>query len=233
MVLLKRIFTSRSLLGIILAALCLLLTMLTMTGMNPYIFPYYFKNTAAQSAVAMCSSIASLVVVAPLATMLASKIGKKETAIAGSHALSQSYLICFILHPESGWVYLGFYTVAYAGLGLFNTIVWAMITDVIDDQRSQERRPRGRYHLLRQLLRPQTRPGLLGRPGGRSAGHDRLLRRHPAGPQRSDGNLQHCLPGPHHRLHRHRSGPVVRLPLSKKVVDGNVVTLKARRTGRK
>ena len=71
-VLLKRIFTSRSLLGIILAALCLLLTMLTMTGMNPYIFPYYFKNTAAQSAVAMCSSIASLVVVAPLATALAS-----------------------------------------------------------------------------------------------------------------------------------------------------------------
>ena len=71
MVLLKRIFTSRSLLGIILAALCLLLTMLTMTGMNPYIFPYYFKNTAAQSAVAMCSSVASLFVVAPLATMLA------------------------------------------------------------------------------------------------------------------------------------------------------------------
>ena len=33
--LLKRIFTSRSLLGIILAALCLLLTMLTMTGMPP------------------------------------------------------------------------------------------------------------------------------------------------------------------------------------------------------
>ena len=107
--------------------------MLTMTGMNPYIFPYYFKNTAAQSAVAMCSSIASLVVVAPLATMLASKIGKKETAIAGSLFGAIVYLICFILHPESGWVYLGFYTVAYAGLGLFNTIVWAMITDVIDD----------------------------------------------------------------------------------------------------
>ena len=65
--------------------------------------------------------------------MLASKIGKKETAIIGSLFGAIVYLICFILHPESGWVYLGFYTVAYAGLGLFNTIVWAMITDVIDD----------------------------------------------------------------------------------------------------
>ena len=111
--LLTMLFTSRSLLGIILAALCLLLTMLTMTGMNPYIFPYYFKNTAAQSAVAMCSSFASLLVVAPLATMLASKIGKKETAIIGSLFGAIVYLVCFILHPESGWVYLGFYTGIY------------------------------------------------------------------------------------------------------------------------
>jgi len=30
-------------------------------------------------------------------------------------------------------VYVAFFTVAYIGLGFFNTIVWAMITDVIDD----------------------------------------------------------------------------------------------------
>ncbi len=135
--LVKRIFTSRSLLGIILAALFLLLTMLTMSGMSPYVFPYYFRNTAAQSAVSLCSSIMTLVVVAPLATALSSKIGKKETAIIGSLFGAAVMLVCFIVHPEGtvagGWMYLVFYVIAYAGLGLFNTIVWAMITDVIDD----------------------------------------------------------------------------------------------------
>lgn len=30
-------------------------------------------------------------------------------------------------------VYVGFYALAYMGLGFFNTVIWAMITDVIDD----------------------------------------------------------------------------------------------------
>ena len=129
----KTVFTSRALIGIILAAICLLLTMLTMGGMNPYIFPYYFRNTAAQSAVAMCSSFGTLLVAAPLAPRLSAKFGKKEVSIAGSLVGAGLFLICYLVHPENAWVYLGFYTLAYIGLGLFNTVVWAMITDVIDD----------------------------------------------------------------------------------------------------
>ena len=30
-------------------------------------------------------------------------------------------------------VYVAFYSLAYIGLGMFNTVIWAMITDVIDD----------------------------------------------------------------------------------------------------
>lgn len=44
-----------------------------------------------------------------------------------------SYVICFILHPDNVWVYVIFYVAAFVGLGFFNTIIWAMITDVIDD----------------------------------------------------------------------------------------------------
>ena len=232
-VLLKRIFTSRSLLGIILAALCLLLTMLTMTGMNPYIFPYYFKNTAAQSAVAMCSSVASLFVVAPLATMLASKIGKKETAIIGSLFGAIVYLICFILHPESGWVYLGFYTVAYAGLGLFNTIVWAMITDVIDDSEVKNGvREDGTIYSVYSFARKLGQAFSAGLVGALLSmiGYSAATQQDPA-VLSGIYNIA-CL------------APIIGFtvialvlwfvyPLSKKVVDGNVETLKARRTGRK
>ena len=39
------------------------------------------------------------------------------------------------LHEECDhhYVYVVFYTLAFVGLGFFNTVVWAMITDVIDD----------------------------------------------------------------------------------------------------
>lgn len=43
------------------------------------------------------------------------------------------YLVCLIVRPANPFVYVGFYTVAYVGLGFFNTVIWAMITDVIDD----------------------------------------------------------------------------------------------------
>ena len=29
----------------------------------------------------------------------------------------------------------GFFVLAYIGIGFFNTVIWAMITDVIDDAR--------------------------------------------------------------------------------------------------
>ena len=185
--------------------------MLTMTGMNPYIFPYYFKNTAAQSAVAMCSSFVSLLIVAPLATVLASKIGKKETAIAGSLFGAAVYLVCFILHPESGWVYLGFYTVAYAGLGLFNTIVWAMITDVIDDSEVKNGvREDGTIYSVYSFARKLGQAfsaGLIGALLG-LIGYSTATQQDPA-----------VLSGIYNIA-------------SKKVVDGNVETLKARRAGK-
>ena len=42
-------------------------------------------------------------------------------------------MICLILKPQNPYVYVGFYTLAYAAIGFFNMIIWAMITDVIDD----------------------------------------------------------------------------------------------------
>ena len=38
-----------------------------------------------------------------------------------------------IVKPQNPYVYLVFYALAFIGLGFFNTIIWAMITDVIDD----------------------------------------------------------------------------------------------------
>ncbi|MGM9630498.1 MFS transporter [Butyricicoccus sp.] len=130
---LKSIFTNRALLGIIAAAILLLLGMLGMQGMSAYVFPNYYGSAAAQSAAAMAGSVAVLVVCAPLATKLSAKFGKKELSTVSCLFGGIVYLVCLVVRPENPYVYVAFYTVAYIGLGFFNTIIWAMITDVIDD----------------------------------------------------------------------------------------------------
>ena len=131
--LLKSLVTNRSLLGIIAAAIALLLAMLTMQGMSGYVFPNYYGNAAAQSMSSLAGSIAILLICAPLASRLASAIGKKELSVISCLAAAAVYLVCLIVHPANAFVYVGFYTAAYIGLGFFNTVIWAMITDVIDD----------------------------------------------------------------------------------------------------
>lgn len=130
---LKSILTNRSLLGIIAAAILLLLGMLGMQGMASYIFPIYYNMPSAQSAATLISSVCMLVICAPFASKLAGKFGKKEMSIASCIFGAAVYLVCLFIRPENAMVYVFFYTLAYIGLGMFNTVIWAMITDVIDD----------------------------------------------------------------------------------------------------
>lgn len=131
--LMKSLVTNRSLIGIITAAILLLLVMLTMQGMNAYLFPNFYGNVAAQSVAALAGSLVMLVVCAPLATKLSAKYGKKELAIGSCLFGAVVYLICWVLKPENPYTYVVFYMVANIGVGFFNMVIWAMITDVIAD----------------------------------------------------------------------------------------------------
>lgn len=131
--LLKSLVTNRALLGIIAAAILLLLAMLGMQGMAGYVFPNYYGSAAAQSTSALAGSAVMLVICAPLASKLAARFGKKELSIASCLFGAVVYGICFLARPQNPYIYVLYYTLAYVGLGFFNTVIWAMITDVIDD----------------------------------------------------------------------------------------------------
>lgn len=128
----KSIFTNRALLGIIAAAILLLLGMLGMQGISAYIFPVYYASAKAQSMSSLAGSVAMLAICAPFASKIAAKIGKKELSIVSCAFGAVVYILCLVVKPSNPWVYVGFYTLAYIGLGMFNTVIWAMITDVID-----------------------------------------------------------------------------------------------------
>ncbi len=129
----RNLLTNRALLGIILAAILLLVAMLGMQGIAGYVFPNFYGSATAQSVASLTGSIAILVICAPLASKLSARFGKKELSIVSTALGALVYLICLLLRPENPYVYVAFYTLAYVGFGFFNTVIWAMITDVIDD----------------------------------------------------------------------------------------------------
>lgn len=131
--LLKSLVTNRSLLGIIVAAILVLLAQLVIQGMAGYVFPNFYGSAKAQSMASMVGSVGILVICAPLAVKLATKFGKKELSTVSCLLGALSFLVCLLLKPQNPYVYVVFYAIALIGVGFFNTVIWAMITDVIDD----------------------------------------------------------------------------------------------------
>lgn len=131
--LVKSLVTNRALLGIIAAAILLLLAQLGMQGISGYVFPNFYGSANAQSISSLVSSLAVLAVCAPFAVKLSAKFGKKELSAVSCAFSAVIYLVCLFAEPRNAYVYVVFYTLAYIGVGFFNTVIWAMITDVIDD----------------------------------------------------------------------------------------------------
>lgn len=123
---------NRALIGIVAASVCLLLSQLTLSTMATFVFPNYFGNTRAQS-VSGFVGLPVVLVCSAFTVKLSEKYGRKEVGIGSSVFGAVVLIITFFMHTENPWVFVVMYALAYVGLAVFNLIVWAMITDVIDD----------------------------------------------------------------------------------------------------
>lgn len=130
----KAIFKSRALLGIIGAAIFLMLSQLLINSMNNYIYPEYFRNAKGISIFTLLSTFVMLLIVAPLSVPISKRFGKKEASVAGMILSGVIFGLMYFLQIQNMWVFLILSAVGYLGLGFFNTVIWANITDVIDDQ---------------------------------------------------------------------------------------------------
>lgn len=123
---------NKSVIGIVVSALFLLLSTLSLSTMTTYIYPNYFGDVKAQAMAGLVGTVVVLLC-APFVSSLSMKVGKKELAIAGSTISVVTFIVLYFLHTENVWVFVVGYAIAYLGQAFFNLICWAMITDVIDD----------------------------------------------------------------------------------------------------
>lgn len=130
-VMLKNAAKNRALISIIVASIVMLLAQLTLQGMANYVYPNFYGNTAAQSASSLFMMV-FMFVAAAVAKPLANKIGKAEMSVLASVMAAVICVLLFFIRPENVWVYVALMGLCWFGLGMFQMVCWALITDVID-----------------------------------------------------------------------------------------------------
>nr|WP_302020443.1 MFS transporter [uncultured Acetatifactor sp.] len=124
---------NRPLLALVCAALVLLLATLMGQAMNNYLFLDYFRNARALSAVNVVS-VGSTLLLAPFISGIVLRFGKKEAGAVGMLVAGVTYLLLFFLRVRTIPLFMGLLFLGTLGSGLFNLVIWAYITDIIDYQ---------------------------------------------------------------------------------------------------
>ncbi|MBR4891412.1 MAG: MFS transporter [Clostridia bacterium] len=128
----KAMFSNRALIGIVIVYISFLGAQMLNQTINNYIFKDYFNDTMGLTLINAAGFVPALAL-SPVAVPLSRKFGKKELGIGAAIMGSVSYILLFVLHTESMWLYTILSIVGSLGFGLFNLIIWAFITDIIDD----------------------------------------------------------------------------------------------------
>ena len=130
---LKALFSNRALIGIVIVYVCFLGAQMMNQSISNYIFKDYFKNTMGLT-VMNAAGFAPALILAPLAVPLSSKFGKKEVGIVASVMGTIAFAALFLVRTTNMWLYVAVSIIGSLGFGLFNLIIWAFVTDIIDDQ---------------------------------------------------------------------------------------------------
>ncbi len=130
---LKNLVTCGPLLAYIVVSLLTLIASLGLTALQNYLYMDYFNDTSLMGLASMLSTVA-MIAMAPVATMLSSKIGKKEVGCIGLLISGATFLIIWIMRITNPMVYVILRTIQSMGLGLNSMVAWAFIGDIIDYQ---------------------------------------------------------------------------------------------------
>lgn len=130
---LRALSGNKALIGIALVFICYLGAQMLNQTINNYIFKDYFGDTAGLSLM-NAAGFAPALILAPCAVPLARKFGKKELGIFAAALGTVAFALLFLMRTSNMWLYTIINIIGLLGFGLFNLIIWAFVTDVIDDQ---------------------------------------------------------------------------------------------------
>lgn len=226
-----QVFSSRALLAMILISILTLCASIMAQSISTYLFADYFRNTKALSVNNFLGLPASLGIAA-VAGKLVERYGRKELATGGCVVAAVLFYVIYFLGLDNVWIYIVINFIAsIGGIYLFNMLVWAMITDVIDDKEVQTmQRDDGTIYGVYSFARKvgQALAGGLGGFALSAIGYDSLAAAQTDAVQRGIYGLSTLFPA---FIYTVVAIVFVFLyPLSKKKVDENILELQRRRS---
>ena len=99
---------------------------------NQYLFLDYFGSTSLSGLASLCL-LAGMLLSAPVATIFAKRIGKKEISVIGLGLSTVIYAFLMIFHIKSVMLYFVCVVLAFLGLGIVTMVSYALMNDCIDN----------------------------------------------------------------------------------------------------
>lgn len=129
----KKLSQDRALIVLALVDVLMCLGMFSNNSFIPYLFNDYFQNKAAMSIAMICGTL-GILILAPFSKKLYERFGRKEVTVAFLSFGFLMFSVLFFLHTRNVTLFLIVTLFANLGIGMFNLMVWAFITDVIDNE---------------------------------------------------------------------------------------------------
>ncbi|MDO4259108.1 MAG: glycoside-pentoside-hexuronide (GPH):cation symporter [Actinomycetaceae bacterium] len=124
---------NRALLALIVGAIAFLVGMQVAGGATVYLWKDYFQRPDMMS-VAQTVSIVPVFVMAVFAAQLAMRVGKKETIAISLFFSGIVAIAAWFMGIKDPLIFVVIFFFISLGQGMYNILVWAVITDVLDQQ---------------------------------------------------------------------------------------------------
>ncbi len=130
----RGLLTNKPLGGLIVSALLLLVGSLLPGTVVAFLWLDYF-NAGEMQAMASLAGFVPTLLLLPVVPWLAKKFGKRESSVVSLAIAGVLYIVAWIVAPQDNpIVFIALFTLANFFMAMFNFMVWAFITDVIDQQ---------------------------------------------------------------------------------------------------
>lgn len=128
----KSALSSRALLGLCCSAIFMLFASSFGNSVNTFLYTDYFNSAAFLSIYSLLSSLVMLSC-APFCTALSRRLGHKFIGGFGCLFSGSVMVFLFFTHTKNAPFFITLNIICMLGMGVFKMLIWAMVTDVIDD----------------------------------------------------------------------------------------------------